>query len=304
VEPTRAILRTTSPQAGWVTLRSTVTVPPGATSAVVRLKCTFAKPVQWDQVSLERIETGPDTASGELTDQFEGARVDDVRWFHTTATGGVRPPEVRDGWLIYDDAGDVRQAWPITSYTSFNQLLSFKGAQRYRMQFRVARVGQDASKPSSLDWSLQAGTGPIQTLTTGMYWTHSFAAAGQPMQVYCYAAQGEQNTYLTYHPLSHLPADASEVWYTLEFDPSNVTIYAAAGAYDTSEASRVAQYPHDITDLTANGDIYLKIQGRSCLIADMSVTSAAPQKSGAPQGSDLKPEGTDPDLTMPGVTDQ
>lgn len=302
IEPTRAILRTASPSAGWLALRSTVTVPPGATTAVVRLKCTIPKPVLWDDIRFERIKDGVSIGSGELIDQFEGEALDRTKWFQSTASGGMRPPEVRDGWLCFEG----NDAFPLTSFETFDRLLSYRGDKAYRLQFRAARAAGDAQTPSAVDWAVQAETSSIRTQTTGLYWTNSFAdgADQRTPQLYCYASQGQQRTIASYYPLNHLLSSTAEVWYTIQFDPSNVAVYASTGGYDTSEASLVAQYEHGITNALSDGDLHLKINARSCRIRDLSLASNA-VAPGVPRKRQEAPKETDPrDLTMPGVTDR
>jgi hypothetical protein len=293
----RTVLHTTSAQAGWLPLLADVTVPARAKYAVVKLRRPYAGTCQWDQVSFERIKEGVNPSTGNLVDHFDGQHLDDNRWFQSAISGGISP-RVHDRGLIYDNDA----MYPLTSYATFNKLLDYDGRDHYRLQLHVARVG-DPAATSTLDFAVQANARPIQTSISGMYWTHSFPTAGKPASLFCYAAQDKQNTYGVSHELKQLGDAVDNVWYTFDFDRQFVTVYAAAGGYDVSDAARVAHFPHGINNLQSMGDVYFKILGHSCRIEEISLTSSA--KPEATTSPTRKPADSDEDkrkLAIPGVS--
>ena len=268
-EPTRNILRTTSPSAGWMRLCSTVTIPPGADTALIKLRRTYNCTALLDEVIFEKIKAAPEIKTGALADTFGGKNLDQEKWFQTTGSRGTIPPRIADGWLIYDDAA----MYSITSYAKFNDLLKYTGENRYCLRLHAAKLSDDA-KPISFSWGIKTGTGPINISDSGMFWTYHFRSTEQPnAQLLCYAYQDSKfiPSGGGWYGINRL-SNANEIWYTLYFDPEYVTIYASANGYDESEASLVARYKHEINDIAANGDVYLKMDAGSYKLAEITLT--------------------------------
>jgi len=255
-EPSRTTVRTRSPGAGWVRLRSTITVPPGADAVVVKLKKTFnGGTTLWDDVALEMIKQGPRVRPGVVADDFTAARLDTDRWFQATGSGGTKAPRPANGWLIYDD----KDMYPITSFATFDDLLKHKGPKGYCLKLHAAAL-PGPRKPSSFSWGIKTGTGTINIWDSGMFWTHQFGTKKYPKGLLrTYAYQNRARTHSGVYVPKALKDRTTDLWYTLYFDPQYVTIYAASTRYDESDDSLVAKYKHGITDITANGPVYLKL---------------------------------------------
>jgi len=267
-EPTRCTVRTTSPTDGWAALRSTLTVPPGANSVVIKLKKTFnSGTTLWDDVALERIRESPKTEPGAIADTFDGERLDAGKWFQATCSGGTKPPRLADGWLIYDD----ENMYPLTSYATFDDLLRYRGKERYRLRTHVAALPASLG-PSSVSWGVKASTGPMSISDSGMFWTHHFGTPKSPKaRLLTYAYQGSVRTHIGAHMPNHSEKHRRQIWYTFYFDPEYVTAYAASGGYGDREGLLVARYKHGITDIAADGPVYLKIGRGSYMLDEISL---------------------------------
>ena len=274
VEPTRSTAQAVDPSAGWVALRSTVTVPPGATSAVIRLTKTRSpgKTLLWDDVAFERILDGPKAGEETLSDTFSSSHLDTDKWFQATSSGGFKLPGVSDGWLIYDD----KYMYGLTSYATFNDLIKYTGEDRYRLRLHVAALPGRA-EPTSLSWGIKTGTGVVNIADSGMFWTYHFPVKQHPkglLRTYSY----EHGAWLSggVYPPKQLDGKHKEIWFTMYFDPKYVTVYAAAGGYDESDKAQVAKYEHKIKNITDKGSIYLKLSNGYYMLDEISLTS--PQK--------------------------
>ena len=275
-EPMRNILTTGGPADGWQQLRTTVTVPPGATEAKIRLRAHAA--VLFDDVAFELIKTAEPIVADVMTDTFSGYALDTSKWFQPASSGGTKPPKIDKGWLIYDD----ENMYPLTSQAKFDDLLKFKGKDRYRLRLHAKSL----TRPSSLTWGIKTGLMEINTDGSGMYWTHNFSpAANVKSNLVCHSLQNGKLSQTFYHSGMHLEqkydlklsTDTDDVWYTLYFDSKNVTVYASAERYDESEESLVATYEHKIKDIAANGSAYLKLASGQYMLDEINLTS--PKKS-------------------------
>ena len=272
-EPMRNTLSTATPAEGWKQLRTTVTVPPGATEAKISLKTHTA--VLFDNIAFERIKDAPAVQHDELTDTFSDKNLDTNKWFQPVSSGGTIPPKVDKGWLTYN--GD-KSMYSLISQARFNDLLKYEGKDRYRLRIHAKAL----TRASSFTWAIKTGQTQININDSGMYWTHTFSsAANVKSNLKCHSFQNGKLSGTFYFTGMHLeqkrdlnlPTDIEDVWYTLYFDPKNVTVYASAEGYEESEESLVAIYEHGIKDITANGSIYLKLSAGQYLLDEISLTS-------------------------------
>ena len=300
--PTRAVWRTTDPAAGWVQMQTTLTAPPGADAVLIKLTRRANFTHLWDDIRFERISDGPKVTPGILDDRFDGDRVDGRTWIEATEhRNSAQPPAVDSGWLVFTHT----DGYPLTSRASFNDLLAYDGDQRYRLRFRAKTL--DGLPPADTMFSLgiKSGTGTISTKQTGMFWYFYFSSKKrQEAMLSAFHFQSGTRTGGPSLALRHLPQPVTDVWYTLRFGPQQVAIYAAAGGYDERPASLVGTCDHGITDLTADGAVYLKLgSGGNYRLDEISLqrpdaaAPAAVQQPAAPSKDDPKR------LIMPGVTD-
>ena len=275
-EPTRSTAQAVDPSAGWVALRSTVTVPPGVISAVIKLTKTRTpgKTLLWDDVTFERIMDGPKAGRETLTDTFSGSHLDMDKWFQATSSGGFKPPRMSDGWLVYGET----YMHDLTSYATFDDLLKYADKDRYRLRLHVAAL-PERTKPTSLSWGIKTGTGVIHISDSGMFWTYHFPGKQHPkglLRAYSY----ENKAWLhggVYAP-EHLNSKHKDIWFTMYFDPTHVTVYAASDGYDESDKILLAKYEHKIKNITDKGSIYLKLNNGFYMLDEISLSS--PKKGG------------------------
>jgi hypothetical protein len=301
-EPTRCLLPAKDPAAGWVRLRSTVTVPPGVDSVEIQLKRRSKGEHLWDDIAFERILAPPEITDGRLTDTFEGEDLLADTWIETAEHRyGPRAPEVRDGWAEFHGT----ESHPINSLARFDDLLAHEGQARYRLRFHAATRNGLPAEETLMAVGIQNGAGPISTRATGMFWYFYFSSAKRAeAMVSGYAIQGGSKTATTSHGLGHLPQPVTDVWYTLFFDPRTVEIYAAADGYDESPASLVATYEHGITNLPADGPVYLKLDAGDYRLDEINLTRPPESSDESPLHPDQPPDKNDPRrLIMPGVTE-
>ena len=252
-EPTRCMLRTLDPADGWARLRLTVSVPPRADSAVIKLKRTFNGNTLWDDVVLERIRPGPPIKHGGLVDAFDGQRLDLARWTRMPPQGGVHPPPTGNGSLVMNAEG----AYPINSLARFNDLIKHKGPGRYRLQLHItAAASTEKGKSSQASFSLTNS----QSRVTRMWWYLYFSGPGraQPM-LSTFNDQAGIRKFSSSWNIKHLANRGRDIWCTFYFDPTEVTVFAAADGYDESEKSLVCRYKHGLSNMTADGSIYLAL---------------------------------------------
>ncbi len=249
--PTRCMLRTLDPSDEWARLQLTVTVPARADSAVIKLKRTFNGNTLWDDVVLERLREGPPVKHGALADSFDGRRLDMSRWTRMPVQGGVDPPPTRNGSLAMDEEG----VHPVNSLARFNDLIKHRGAGRYRLRLHTtASAAAVKGQPSVASFSLTNS----QRSVTRMLWYFYFSGAGrsQPM-LSCFNDQAGTRKFTSSWNVKHLANRGRDIWCTFYFGPTEVTVFAAAGGYDESDNSLVCRYKHGLSDMAANGSIYL-----------------------------------------------
>jgi hypothetical protein len=299
VEPSRVMARQKTPEAGWMRLRSTVTIPLDADSILIKLTVYKAK-ATWDDVELVKIKSGPVARPGQVTDTFDGQRLDADKWARATITGGVIPPRLHGGWLVYDS----NKMYPLVSQATFNDLVKHSGADRYCLRFHAAALPGETD-PASITWGIMGGTGRTRTRKTGFMWTHYFNPSdkcrlrtyGWQKTVFCGGGHG--------YKLEHLGKAPTEVWYTVYFDPEYITMYASASGYDTSKESFVARYKHGMKDLTAEGNVRLKILPGGYQIDEISLTGPGKHLQEKAKGDKKKSElHKDKRLYMPDEVEQ
>ena len=265
MEPRRSLLRTRDPAAGWVQLRSAVTVPPRADSALITLKRTFSGSALWDDVVFERIQPGPAVEQGSLFDPFDSERLDPAKWGRMPAKGGLAAPALRSGWLVLDAA----QTYPITSLARFNDLLTYRGPKRYRLRFHTQSV---SAKPGSLATNAAFSIGNFGQPTTRMLWYLYFSSQKrtQPM-LSTFHDQGGVRVFSSSWNMKHLENRGSDLWCTFYFDPLEVVVYASNDRYDETEGALVCRYQHHMSNLTTNGSVYLTLYKGTYQVDEISL---------------------------------
>ena len=308
-EPSRHMMRSKNPADGWTRLRSTITVPAGADSVVVKLRQKASAKILLDDIVFEKIKAGPKFEHGLLSDNFDGKSVNREKWTPATESPGTIAPKVTNGYMMFDDGN----MYPLTSLARFDDLLKFEGKDRYRLRIHAKSLTANA-KPAIFEWGIKTGTKRVGTQDSGMFWTHYFKSPENPRpRLVCHAFQNGKrsrtNVYTGMHledkyDLESLKNNAGDVWYTFYFDPQHVTVYASADGYDENAASLVAKYEHEITDIAANGAVYLKLASARYILYDISLTSSAiSARKGRQQNKMEQIKDDKKGLIMPGVTD-
>ncbi len=266
-EPIRSVMQTLDETAGWIRLRLTVTVPPRADSAIIKLKRTFNGKSMWDDVVFERIQPGPDIEHGTLTDPFDKEHVDFTKWSRVPGQGGTDIPQKDNGMLSM--GGDSTHA--IASLSRFNEIIKYRGSDRYRLRFRAASILSSMNnRPSIVSFSITNTRQP----TTRMLWYLYFSDVNRshPM-LSCFNVQAGTSKFTNSWNLNHLEKQGDEIWCTMYFDPDEVTVFASTGDhFDESKESLVCRYRHGISDMTANGSVYLTLYNGTYRIAQLSLT--------------------------------
>ena len=72
--------------------------------------------------------------------------------------------------------------------------------------------------------------------------------------------------------VKHLENRGTDIWCTIYFDPIEVTVFASADGYHETEDSLVCRYRHGISDMTANGSVYLELYNGRYRIDELSLT--------------------------------
>jgi len=264
-EPSRTVLSQGGPGNGWVQIRTSVTVPLGADQAVITLK-THRVSVAWDDVKFERIKSTVEVEPGLLVDQFDGDRLDPGKWLPMDGQLGFLPPRVADGWLIYDDPNMhaiISRAW-------FDDLLNYSGLDRYRLRLHVSTLSGYSPSQVMFVFGIQPGPGPLSINKTGMFFYSYFSSAEKPTGlITCFSYQGASRTNSASYLLSPpMPQPVTDIWYTFYFDPNYIKIYAG---YNENSSTLVGQYRHGITDLGAEGHVYLKIEDGNYKLDEISL---------------------------------
>jgi hypothetical protein len=256
VDPTRTMFRSFSAADGWTQVSSTLTVPYTADTATITLKKMHDVEMLLDSVSFERILPGPDVTDGILYDPFDGPEIDLTTWFSATGGVGTDEPKVEDGWLVYDDEA----MFAINSLASFDELIDRTGKDRFHLRLHIKSL-KAANPGSAQSFGIKTGPGPLSISDSGFMFYHYFDSGDADQRgmitAYNYEDGVNTNTEVFYLPTV---SPVTEVWYTLYFDPTEVTIYAADDGYREDAGAFVAQYEHGISDLGVNGPVYFKIE--------------------------------------------
>jgi hypothetical protein len=253
-EPIRAMFRSSNPADGWTRLQSTVTVPPGADTAKISIKMKNSAEVRIDDVAFERIKDAPPITHGSLVDTFDTLLLDTARWFPASGSTGTAPPRIDTGWLLYDSPA----MYDITSQGRFDELLDYSGPDRYRLRMRLS-LPDGADPGSPLAFGIKSGTGTLNTSDTGFLFYNYFDLSGSGNAFF--NSFRYQSGTLILQTGNNLPLTnpATDIWYTLYFDPTHLTVYASDSGYEEGPGNLVMQNAHGISNLTANGSVYFKI---------------------------------------------
>ena len=301
-EPTRCVWRSTDPADGWVRLRSTMTIPPGVDAVRIRLTRRFSAAHLWDDITFERIRPGPPVTHGFLADGFDGGAIDREVWAATTDhRNGPFPPAPEDGWLVFRR----ERHHPLISLARFDDLLGHAGDQRYRLRFHVATLAGLPAEETVFAFGIKSGTGPISTRDTGMFWYLYFTSGKRAKALLSgFAFQSHKRTGGMALGLGGLKQPVTDLWCTLVFDPHKVVIHASTEGYDETAASRLGEFAHGITDLTANGSVFLKLGAGNQRLDDISVRRPGHIPAGDGPAPVDAPADADPKrLMMPGVNE-
>ena len=131
-EPNYRRLGTTNPDDnGWLTLRTTFTVPPTQKTATVSFK-SAGHPIALNGLRLEKIKDGPDIKPGIVMEDFSSSYVNENRWAESPAGRSGFLPAVKSGSLVFDD----RPMATLVSLSNFDELLSSTGDRRDRAPYQ------------------------------------------------------------------------------------------------------------------------------------------------------------------------
>lgn len=274
-EPRRAMFRSSNPADGWTQLQSTVTVPAGVDSAKISVKIKNSAETRIDDVAFERIKDAPLITHGSLVDTFDMLALDTSQWVPTSGTAGTIPPRIDEGWLLFDSP----TMYDINSLAQFDELLDYSAPDRYRLRIRLS-LPQGANPGSPVSFGIKTGTGKISTSQSGMFCYHYFSFGGNPA-ISCFNYQSGSSTHAATYNLP-ISAPATDVWYTFYFDPVNITIYASDSGYEEDPGNLVTQYAHGISNITAEGSVYLKIGKSVNLSIDEVLLHRPPTVCGDP----------------------
>ncbi len=278
---------------GWLRVQSAFDVPPGADTAVVKLRKLASGAMFWDDLALDLVRDGaPD--GGVVADDFDGRRLSRDKWFQAISSGGT-PPRLADGWITFE-----KESCPIASHATFPNLLNQTDAAQCRLRLHI-RATPAPKNPRFFKWGVQSGAGAVGTMEgTGIWWLQEFTAAGAGSKLLAYAHQNGKQVQSEIQDLATRSDLGQDLWYTLIFDRANVTLFISANGFSESEACRVSRFAHGITDLAANGRPRLKIEGDGCQLDTIELRTAK-QPKGPTTGITNDPN--DPqDRAMPGIS--
>lgn len=242
-----------------------VAVPPQANSVLIKIKRTFNGTVLWDDVSFEKIKTGPKIQQGMLADRFDDAVLDPAQWVRAPNRRGTIAPRLQDGSLVYDD----RNMHPLFSLAKFDDLLKYEGDQRYRLRLHVSTLPDATGDDTPLSLCLTSDRASLTRML--WYFYPSSPKRSQPM-ISNFNHQAGARKFSSSWPVKHLGKQGTDVWYSLYFDPTEVTIYASADGYHDNDATFVTRYKHEMTNLTATGSVYLLLFDGRYKLDDISLT--------------------------------
>jgi hypothetical protein len=268
-DPTRAMVTTTSPDAGWTRVQATMTAPTSAATAAVTLRKQHDVDMYWDGVSLERILPGPEVEDGVLFDTFDGESLDLSVWFPAAGSTGTEPPRVEGGELVYDAADQ----FSINSHASFDALLEHSGEDAYTLRLHL-RLLDGADPETIVSFGIKTGTDQLSVNETGFmfysYWSDPSIGGGGRLNAYCYQ---DGTSTCTQVETVWFPWD--ELFYTMVFEPETVTVHVGIDDWTVDPADPFLQYSHRVTDLAANGSVFFKLQsGSDFAVGEVSLDAA------------------------------
>ena len=265
-DPRRGTFRSFSAGDGWTRMQTTVTVPPGADSAKVTVKSQQSVEVRIDDVKFEKIKVAPLVTHGALVDKFDLPNLDASLWYPAASSSGAVPPRIDTGWMTYDSPG----MYAINSYANFDELLDYTGADRYRLRMRLSLL--DGGDPeTSVSFGIKSGTGTLGTGDSGfmMYNYFDFYGLGYAYFNF-FSYQGGSQLVQTGGTVP-ITGPVTDMWYTIYFEPTIITVYASGNGYAEEPANLVGQFSHTITNITANGSVYLKMSPGSYRVDEISL---------------------------------
>jgi hypothetical protein len=262
----RVTWRSSSPVDGWTLLRSAATAPAGADSARITVRMKAPNEFRVDDVVFEKIKDsgGIPIVDGLLIDFFDGPALDQSKWLRIQLGGGTEPPRPEGGWLLFDSPA----IHDIAGYPRFDDLFDYTGADRYRLRLRMKLLpGGDPER--IVAFGVMTGAGPLNISQTGFFWYHYFdiSGTGSP-QLRFFNFQNGTPVGSAYGANLPVATPLTDVWYTIYFDPVNITVYASDNGYAESAGNLVAQYDHGITDMAAQGSVHFKFENQESLQVD------------------------------------
>ena len=266
--PVRMLANTLDPTAGWTRLQTTVSVPPHADSARIRLKHTYQGTAQWDDIRFERLLSGPQITREALRDQFAGPQLDASQWVRMPGQGGVSPPPIRKGWLTWND-----DSYPVATLARFNSLLEDRASDRYRLRFHIK---VDETKSANSTASAGVSLGNFRQPTTRLLWYLYFSSANRPQPMLsAFDDQSGRRVFSSSWNMPHLENRGTDLWCTMYFDKNDVTVYAAAEAYQETPDTLVCRYEHHTPNLSADGSVYLTLYKGTYQLDEISLRRVA-----------------------------
>jgi len=272
------VYRKTSPHGtreDVLSLETTFTAPPIADTTTVSITATVSieikGSIELDNVILEKIQDGPSITHGMLVDNFGGNRIKEDTWIESPAGRSGFLPSIEAGMLSFD----TRPMATLVSLGNFENLLSGEDNGRYRLRLHVSK-GDAEGRDALLEFGIRPGNVAMRWDEAGVYFTHVFSTARKKEDVLhmdWYYEMGHPKK--SGGPWSLAPAnlESRDAWYTIYFDPANVTIYAGTEGYDETENALVGKYGHRMTDdiIAFRGHPFLKLWGTNANVHEISL---------------------------------
>jgi len=251
---------------GWSEVQSTFDVPPGADTAIVKLRKQYdGGSTLWDDLSLKLVRQGVGN-SGTLADEFSTPALDDRIWFQTISSGGAFPSVV-DGRVAFQS-----DRCPIASYATFPFLINDRVPAKARLKVQAVPAASSGSR--YFKWGFQSGAGSVGTMDgTGIWCNQEFDAEGKLAQLMIYAHQNGKVVGSIIKDIPPPKNPARETWLTMVVDASKVELFVSGSEFSESESCLVASTAHGITDWLANGSPRFKMEGAGSGVDLMEVAS-------------------------------
>jgi len=272
---------------GWRRVQSTFDVPPGANTAVIKLRKLYdGGSVLWDDLSLVRLQEGVEPTST-LVDDFTSPAIKSDTWFGAIASGGEMP-DVKDGAVILR-----KDSVPLLSYATFPGLL-----HNGRLQFKLGTV-VPSGQSTYVKLGVQSGMSAVGTTEgTGIWLMLEFVKPGGSDRLLMYAHQDGKVAASQAIELPSQAAGGENRVFTMIVDQQKVSLYRSAGENTTGD-SPILQLQHGLTDIAVNGLPRLKLEGND--VAVDSIQADSPKGPEAGKGDDAKGDPNDPSrLIIPG----